>query len=586
MAHADATENPLNAQGFLDALWPDVHVAGPGRIQIWDRVSKRTHFLSNPGEVGTFTGRPDIYTGVGLAPMDHQGPHRARSDQVTHLAGVWADIDVGKKYAADTKAATDLAYCYLPPSVYVLSGSGGIQAWWLTTDEQIDLPEAWQKLHRYSVLHAVDSTHDFARVMRLPDTLNAKCGQWVRAFRTGPYYKEQELWDQIANTPVHVRLRIEDHKFNATWLHKRRLKDESLSGYDLALASLAHGYGCLDDQVAEVVVEHRLAYGDAEKAHREDYIERTVRKAGGQVLDRLEVDRARGLSKPAATLGPPRMRGTYTPGEWANVARKGLKNPENRNLIVPSPFTKLNEGMGGGLRPGQLAVVAGYTSHGKSVFVDQWADAAAKSGKSVHLYLTEMTAYERSLRYVARHANAPFKDLVSWNVDDADWESIELALEKLPYGCTIWTGETLNEVCEHIKASKWDLVILDLIHGFPYADERELSNLISIAERTARASTLGNDGGNGTSIIVVAHLNSSQFKDQVNAARPRPGLQSLKGASTLNQNPDVIVFVWQEDDQNGRPSGQGDIWTAKSRQSRLGGVKVRLDMDSLLFEER
>lgn len=69
--------------------------------------------------------------------------------------------------------------------------------------------------------------------------------------------------------------------FKKTWQHARPdLADQSLSSYDLSLASLALLAEWTDQEVASLIVQHRLKHGDTQgKAQRQDYIRRTIARA-------------------------------------------------------------------------------------------------------------------------------------------------------------------------------------------------------------------------------------------------------------------------------------------------------------------
>lgn len=54
----------------------------------------------------------------------------------------------------------------------------------------------------------------------------------------------------------------------------------------------------------------------------------------------------------------------------------------------------------------------------------------------------------------------------------------------------------------------------------------------------------------------------------------------------MKQDVDSVMFVWREDDKDGIPEPDGDIWLAKSRDSGLGGVKVTFDPGRMVFVER
>jgi replicative DNA helicase len=63
--------------------------------------------------------------------------------------------------------------------------------------------------------------------------------------------------------------------------------------------------------------------------------------------------------------------------------------------VIQTPFARLNELLGGGLRPGANTVLSGWTSMGKSTLGDQMLEEARAQGISACAYLNEMSEEER-----------------------------------------------------------------------------------------------------------------------------------------------------------------------------------------------
>lgn len=269
---------------------------------------------------------------------------------------------------------------------------------------------------------------------------------------------------------------------------------------------------------------------------------------------------------------------TFTAERWSHVLMKALDSPEAP--ATPTPFIALNDGLDGGLRAGEVCIVAGYTSHGKSIVVDQFADAAAAAGKRVHLYMTEMTAVQRGLRLLARKTGVPMRALKRRDLTNDQSRRILDALEHLPYGCSIVADWPVDKVVEHVRANKWDMAVVDLIHGFHYTDERDLSKTSSALVRAAKG------WHPGTIVLAAAHLNDGQVRDTRSPQRPRPGLHSIKGASSIKQDADVVLFVWRKDDQDGIPTEEAELWIAKNRDGGFAHAELLLDPARMEFVPR
>lgn len=299
--------------------------------------------------------------------------------------------------------------------------------------------------------------------------------------------------------------------------------------------------------------------------------------SGNDIADHLSAGLGLRDLRPLAE-SEPHDEATYTPERWADAILRSLERKDD--AMAPLPFGPLNEELDGGLRAGEVCLVAGWTSQGKSVFVDQIADEAAAQGRRVHLYLTEMTAAQRGLRLLARRTGVGFRELRRKELSPADWQAVMRELNRLPYGVSIVTDWNVDRVVEHIREHRWDVVVVDLVHGFHYADERDLSKSSTALVRAAKGWQPG------AVVVAAAHLNDGQMRDQRSVKRPRPGLHSIKGSSALKQDADVVLFVWLEDDDDGVPTNEGAIWLAKNRNGGFAGVPVQLNPRRMRFEDR
>lgn len=276
---------------------------------------------------------------------------------------------------------------------------------------------------------------------------------------------------------------------------------------------------------------------------------------------------------------PPRPR--LSVADWRTAILEHLEGTAS-TPAWPIPFRDLMDATDGGIRPGEIWVIAGWTSAGKSIFTDAIADTASASGASVHLYLTEMTVVQRGLRMVARKTGLPMRGLRRADLTGTQLDRARKALGELRYSASVVTDWTPEQVAADIRATKTNVAIVDLLHGFDYQDERELSGIVS---RFAQAATT-DAGGAGSAIVLVCQLNDGQMRDARSARRPKPGMHSLKGSSWIKQRADVVCFVWRKDDEDGMPTDEGEIWIAKNRNGATATVPVRLVPSLMVFEER
>jgi hypothetical protein len=277
---------------------------------------------------------------------------------------------------------------------------------------------------------------------------------------------------------------------------------------------------------------------------------------------------------------PPRPR--LSIADWRRALHDHLDGGEH-SPAWPIPFADLLEATDGGIRPGEVWVVAGWTSNGKSVFADMIGDTAAAAGARVHFYLTEMTVVQRGLRAIARRGGLPLGALRKLQLTERQRAAAHAEVDRLPYAASVVTDWTPAQVAADIRATRTNVAIVDLLHGFDYQDERELSGIV---DAFAKAATSDAGGLAGSAIVLVCQLNDTQMRDARSPRRPKPGLHSLKGSTWIKQRADVVLFVWLEDDADGNPGTDGEIWIAKNRNAGRAGVRTTLDPVTLVFAER
>jgi hypothetical protein len=319
----------LSSRTFLAALFDN---APPTTLLLlWTLPDRRSRFfaadrLDAAAAYAVAVGsRADVYVGCGLRGRDHGPRARGESADVVGIPGAWADLDVAKPGATKpyfaTRAAITTFLDALPigPTLRVDSGSG-LHCYWLFKEGWIfadaadrakaaALLRAWQRYIRLRAEHVgatIDATHDVSRILRPPGTTNHKYGVPVVLETTdGPRCDPAELADLadiVEDDPVDGVAGQVDHggialdpnanppadefrvlcirhpRFARTWRRERDdLHDQSASGFDQALASIAARDGWSDQAIVDLLVAHRRRHGDALK--RVDYYIRTLRRA-------------------------------------------------------------------------------------------------------------------------------------------------------------------------------------------------------------------------------------------------------------------------------------------------------------------
>ena len=315
---------------FLDQLWAEK--PSDLFILIWTLQDKRSRWFQKVEEAAAAVAETpqDVYVGVGLSLRDYGPSRRCPSEEIACIAGLWADFDLQsvahaqKSLPKTIDEALGLVPKEFPPTLVIATGNGA-HAWWLFKEPWIledaaergraaGLVHRWQTLLQDSALQrgwAFDRLSDLARVLRIPGTVNAKDPASLKPValdsQTGRRYNPSDFDDLLSGIVVPVasprqpssaaqnaltvnpnatvpeerlsRWMEADLRFRNTWLRQRHdLKDQSQSGYDLALADFGVEAGLPDQEIVDLLVHHRRIHGQRQRT-RLDYFERTIAKA-------------------------------------------------------------------------------------------------------------------------------------------------------------------------------------------------------------------------------------------------------------------------------------------------------------------
>lgn len=234
----------------------------------------------------------------------------------------------------------------------------------------------------------------------------------------------------------------------------------------------------------------------------------------------------------------------------------------------PTRIPAIDEAMNGGMKPGQLIILAARPGVGKSSFSQQLALVNAMDDRPTLFLSQEMPSAELSDRACANIGRIDYGAIQSGKMTDEHWSRASEALEKLshlPYSIDDQPALTLMDI--RTKAR--------MVHGLKvlFVDYLQLC----VGEGDNRTAQIGaiSRGLKGLAkemgICVVA---LSQLNRKVEE-RPgkRPTLSDLRDSGEIEQDADVIWFLWPVKELGDRKIIGFE--QAKNRQGRL--MQVGLD---------
>ena len=233
----------------------------------------------------------------------------------------------------------------------------------------------------------------------------------------------------------------------------------------------------------------------------------------------------------------------------------------------------------GGFQPGNLIVVAARPSMGKSTLATNIAEnAAIEHGSPVALFSLEMSETELAHRFIASQAKVSSDELRKGRVKADRWPKVLRAVEKLARAPIYIDDSSDIGVLEmrakarrlHARAENGlGLLIVDYLQLIR-PDGRADSRVEQVGQISRGLKILARE----LEIPVIAVSQLSRAVESRNP--PIPMLSDLRESGQVEQDADVVMFVYREEyyDRESERLGEADIIFAKHRNGPVGEVTL------------
>jgi replicative DNA helicase len=262
---------------------------------------------------------------------------------------------------------------------------------------------------------------------------------------------------------------------------------------------------------------------------------------------------------------------------------------EKKELItgIPSGFKDVDR-LTAGFQNSDLIIVAGRPSMGKTSYcLDVARYAALETETPVAVFSLEMSKEQLVLRLLCSEAMVEAQKLRSGFLRESDWPKLTLAAGNLA-DAPIFIDDTaaisVLEVRAKARRLKADrnlgLVIVDylqLMRGRGKAERREQE----ISEISRSLKALAKE----LAIPVIAISQLSRRTEE--RPRQRPQLADLRESGAIEQDADVILFVYREEVYREDPSNEGvaEIIIGKQRNGPTGTIRLTFLKEFTTFKD-
>ena len=309
---------------------------------------------------------------------------------------------------------------------------------------------------------------------------------------------------------------------------------------------------------------------------------------------------------PAFSVSP---RRSPPPSTWR-------RTPTSATAACPALATGLTDldSRMGGLQPSDLIILAGRPGMGKTALATNIAYNVAKAwagevradghtatvnGGIVGFFSLEMSAEQLATRIIAEQTGIPSNKIRRGGIDESDFEKIKdvsIELQHLPLYVDETGGLSIGQLAARARRLKrqrgLDLLVIDYLQLLQGSSRALSENRVQeITEITTRLKALAKE-------LNVPIIALSQLSRQVESRDDkRPQLSDLRESGSIEQDADVVLFVFREEYYHqmrkplgsepreirrmagrrrpGRRQGRGDHRQAAPRPDRHRRIAVR-----------
>ncbi|MCZ2094691.1 MAG: replicative DNA helicase, partial [Anaerolineae bacterium] len=245
-------------------------------------------------------------------------------------------------------------------------------------------------------------------------------------------------------------------------------------------------------------------------------------------------------------------------------------------LGVPSGFVDLDRLLGG-LQKSDLIIVAGRPGMGKTSWLLSVALNAARARARVAIFSMEMSNEQIVQRLVSSETGISTQNLRLGKLDDREWtlfveatgnlSNVRIFLDDTPAQSPI----QMRTKCRRLYAEHGlDLIMVDYLQLMNSGSGRVENRVQEISFISRQLKQLARE----LNVPVLAAAQLSRAVEQRQDKRPQ--LSDLRESGSIEQDADVVMFIYREDayNENTEKVNQADILVSKHRNGPTGVVTL------------
>ena len=266
--------------------------------------------------------------------------------------------------------------------------------------------------------------------------------------------------------------------------------------------------------------------------------------------------------------------------EMAYEAKGGLTG-------LPSGFDDLDR-LTSGLQPSDLILLAARPSMGKTALtLNLAANVALRMKKSVAFFSLEMSSIQLLMRLISSESGVDSKQIQRGDVSPDEWAAIMGACDNL-YNAPLYIDDNSNINVAELRSRArriqsehgLDLIIIDYLQlmqgrhtGSNDNRQQEVADISRSLKSLARELKVP--------VIALSQLSRSVENRQIK----RPMLSDLRESGSLEQDADIVMFLYREDYYVKDTENQNitELIVAKHRNGPVDTVRLFFDKEITRF---
>jgi replicative DNA helicase len=261
---------------------------------------------------------------------------------------------------------------------------------------------------------------------------------------------------------------------------------------------------------------------------------------------------------------------------------------EKKNLVtgLSTGFRDLDNWTSG-LQESELVIIAGRPGMGKTALGVNIAENAVLSGVPAAVYSLEMSGETVMTRILSSQTGIDSRRLRRGFISDSDWPRLIQVVDRVSKtplfidDSSILTPMQLKSRARRLKIEKGlGLVIVDYLQLMTIAGrhetrEREISEISRSLKALAKELNIP--------VVALSQLN----RQAENRPSRRPGLADLRESGAIEQDADVIIFLYRDEIYNEHSDKKGiaELHIAKQRNGPTGKLEMQFDETCTRFHD-